>query len=227
MTSFGVGPAEIRAARILWLTRKHRLSSDGFFDPKIVPVAEVPALRSGKPVAEPPTTKRQRKLLPSHNLTAARQIGLARQSGSHGFMEEDEAMTRLFMVCVAAAVMLASHGSRAEFQIAGQTEGVSQNSVRAEPANVSLRQRRPVAPQRVGPALASGFGHQVTLSFAVRQVVPKGIAVTFSGDLEPDTVIVDWQGGRPWPDVLRGLVRQPGLQVAFRPGAVLITRPPT
>ena len=136
-------------------------------------------------------------------------------------------MVRLFMVCTTAAVMLGSHGSRAEFQIAGQTEGAAQNSVRSEPADVSLRQRRPVVPRRVGPALASGFGHQVPLSFAVRQVVPKGVAVTFSDDLEPDTVIVDWQGGRPWPEVLRGLVRQPGLQVAIRPGAVLIRRAPT
>ena len=227
MTSFGVGPAAIRAARILWLTRAHRSSSDGFFDPKTVPLTEVPTLRFGKPVAKPPTTNRWRKLSLNHDPMATRQIGLARQSGSHGFMEEDEAMIRLFMVCVAAAVMLGSHGSRAEFQMAGQTEGTSQNSARAEPADVPLRQRRPVVPQRVGPALASGFGHQVTLSFAVRQVVPKGIAVTFSGDLEPDTVMVDWRGGRPWPDVVRGLVRQSGLQVAFRPGAVLITRPPT
>jgi len=67
----------------------------------------------------------------------------------------------------------------------------------------------------------------VPLSFAVRQVVPKGVAVTFSDNLEPDTVIVDWQGGRPWPEVLRGLMRQPGLQVAIRPGSVLIRRPPT
>ena len=136
-------------------------------------------------------------------------------------------MVRLFMVCTTAAVMLGSHGSRAEFQIAGQTEGVSENGVRFEPAGMSLRQHRPVVPRRVGPALALGFGHQVTLSFAVRQVVPKGIAVTFSGDLDPDMVTVDWHGGRPWPEVLRGLVRQPGLEVAFRPGAVLIRRPPT
>lgn len=136
-------------------------------------------------------------------------------------------MIRLFMVCLAAAVVLGAAGSHAEFQIAGQTEGASQNSVGSEPADVSLRQHRHVVPQRVGPALALGFGHQVTLSFAVRQVVPKGIAVTFSGDLEPDTVTVDWQGGRPWPETLRGLVRQAGLQVAFRPGVVLIRRAPT
>lgn len=136
-------------------------------------------------------------------------------------------MMRLFMVCTTAMAMLGSHGSRAEFQIAGQTVGSSRNSAQAEPADVSLRRLRPVVPKRVGPALASGFGRQVPLWFAVRQVVPKGVAVTFLGDLQPDTVTVDWQGGRPWPEVLRGLVRHPGLQVAFRPGAVLIKRPPT
>ena len=135
-------------------------------------------------------------------------------------------MIRMFMVCAAAAVMLGGSESHAEFQISGQIGGGAPQGGTAEPAAVSLRQRRPVVPQRMGPPLATGFGRQVPLSFAVRQVVPKGITVTYSEDLEPDAVTVDWQGGRPWPEVLRGLVRQPGLRVAFRPGAVLISRPP-
>lgn len=48
----------------------------------------------------------------------------------------------------------------------------------------------------------------------------------FARDLDSDDVIVDWQGGRPWPDVLRTLLRQPGLLVTFSSTAVLIAHPP-
>lgn len=103
---------------------------------------------------------------------------------------------------------------------------MAQTDTATEPVDAPMRQRRPALPQQIGPALAAGFGREVPLSFAVRQVVPTGVSVTFAGDVEPDAVLVDWQGGRPWPDVLRYLLRRAGLQAAFRPGAVFIKRPP-
>ena len=42
--------------------------------------------------------------------------------------------------------------------------------------------------------------------------------------LAPETVLVDWTGGRPWPDILRSALRPIGLQVTFRSGSVLIER---
>ena len=75
-----------------------------------------------------------------------------------------------------------------------------------------------------GPAVAYGFGHQVSLAFAARQIVPQGVKVSFGQALDPETVLVDWKGGRPWPDVLRSTLRPGGLLATFRSGTVRIER---
>ncbi|NVN38384.1 hypothetical protein [Komagataeibacter swingsii] len=57
--------------------------------------------------------------------------------------------------------------------------------------------------------IASGYGKQVPLGFAVRQIVPHGVRVVFVADVDT-SVPVDWQGGREWNKVLATTVAQAG-----------------
>lgn len=98
------------------------------------------------------------------------------------------------------------------------------NSVNSPEASAVRPSMARAAPRGPGSPLAYGFGRQVPLAFALRQIVPKGVAVGFADDLDPEAVVVDWNGGRPWPDVLRSMLRQPGLQATFKTGSVLIER---
>lgn len=59
-------------------------------------------------------------------------------------------------------------------------------------------------PQRASHAHffeARGYGHQVPLGFAVRQIVPRGVSISFRGDVDR-RCLVDWVGGRGWNKVL-------------------------
>ena len=114
--------------------------------------------------------------------------------------------------------------SRAEFQLAGS--GASMPSPQPAPSSTERDDRpaRTRAPARTGPALAQGFGHQVPLAFAVRQIVPASVKVSFGDGIDAEVLLVDWKGGRPWSDVLSSTLRPPGLLATFRPSAVLIER---
>ena len=70
--------------------------------------------------------------------------------------------------------------------------------------------------------MAVGFGHDVPLSFAVRQVIPAHLKVAF-GDGVDRSVLVSWKGGRPWNEVLRAAVNPLGLHVTLSPGIVRIS----
>ena len=47
-------------------------------------------------------------------------------------------------------------------------------------------------------AIAIGFGTDVPVMFAVRQIVPAGIAVRYGSRLDEEA-LVSWAGGRPRP----------------------------
>jgi len=70
--------------------------------------------------------------------------------------------------------------------------------------------------------VAHGFGQQVPLAFAARQIVPPGIKTTFGPGVD-QAALVDWSGGRPWIEVLRGAIQPLGLHVTVRWMAISIT----
>ncbi|WP_161915299.1 hypothetical protein [Methylosinus sp. C49] len=70
--------------------------------------------------------------------------------------------------------------------------------------------------------LARGFGTAIPLSFAVRQIVPAPIKVSFTHEADRNA-IVDWRGGRAWPSVLRDAIRPLGLRAIVRERVVSIT----
>ena len=68
-----------------------------------------------------------------------------------------------------------------------------------------------------------GFGNQVPLAFAIRQIVPAGVAVRYGPGADP-AILVDWKGGAPWDQVLKASVKQAGLRVIVTWHAVQIRK---
>ncbi len=60
--------------------------------------------------------------------------------------------------------------------------------------------------------MTAGYGHQVPLSFAIRQIVPSGVRVTYGAGVDPGEA-VDWQGGREWNKVLATTVSPLGERI--------------
>ena len=71
--------------------------------------------------------------------------------------------------------------------------------------------------------LAQGFGDQVPLSFAVRQIVPRAVRVTYGPGADPDA-LVDWKGGQGWNRVLFRAVHPLGLRLVMTYMAVQIRK---
>ena len=96
------------------------------------------------------------------------------------------------------------------------------------PPNAAAADQRPAPrkarrPHLLDPATptARGFGTHIPLSFAVRQIVPSPIKVTY-GRSANQSALVDWQGGRKWTRVLRDAVRPLGLHLKIHKANVLI-----
>jgi hypothetical protein len=70
-------------------------------------------------------------------------------------------------------------------------------------------------------AVAQGFGDQVPLAFAIRQIVPSTIKVQFGKSVD-QTALVDWKGGQQWNVVLWSAIHPLGLHLVLKEGAVWI-----
>ena len=69
--------------------------------------------------------------------------------------------------------------------------------------------------------MADGFGDQVPLSFACRQIIPPAVKVTLGPGADPNA-LVDWKGGDTWNHVLRDAVKPLGLHLVMTTMAVEI-----
>ena len=69
--------------------------------------------------------------------------------------------------------------------------------------------------------MADGFGDQVPLSFACRQIIPPAVKVTLGPGADPKA-LVDWKGGDTWNHVLRDAVKPLGLHLVMTTMAVEI-----
>ncbi len=108
---------------------------------------------------------------------------------------------------------------------ATNTDAPSPPSAAAAPAATDLQPtpRKALRAHLHDPATptARGFGTHIPLSFAVRQIVPSPIKVTY-GRSANQAALVDWQGGRKWTVVLRDAVRPLGLHLKIHKANVLI-----
>ena len=74
------------------------------------------------------------------------------------------------------------------------------------------RHRAQLARPRPRIPLAQGFGNEVPLSFAARQIVPPGIAIRLGPGVDADAPVT-WAGGGPWNQVLATAVAPLGYRV--------------
>ncbi|VTZ27709.1 conserved exported hypothetical protein [Methylocella tundrae] len=78
-------------------------------------------------------------------------------------------------------------------------------------------------PHPGNPSVARGFGSQIPLAFAVRQIVPSRIKVLY-GPGADQNALVDWQGGKRWSIVLAEAVRPLGLRIHVEARGVTIAQ---
>ena len=82
---------------------------------------------------------------------------------------------------------------------------------------------RPEGPATVHWKVARGFGDDVPLAFACRQIVPPAVKVTFGPGANPQR-FVSWKGGDTWNNVLRDAVKPIGLRLVMTYMAVEIRK---
>ena len=127
-----------------------------------------------------------------------------------------------------AAIALAP-SARADFTIVGTAPAVKPSPpATAEPPKVPPPQvdNNPSAARHRAPpqsALAQGFGERISLSFAVKQIVPLSVKVTYGRGVDP-AALVDWKGGAAWDRVLLAAVNPLGLHLVITGKAVEIRK---
>ena len=84
---------------------------------------------------------------------------------------------------------------------------------------------RVAAPSRRPGVLptAKGFGEQISLRFAARQIVPSDVALAIADNVDT-TTNVSWQGGRPWNQVLLDVLKPLNLRLTITSNTALISR---
>jgi len=122
-------------------------------------------------------------------------------------------MKLLTLVATAIALCLITTEVKAEFLLQGADLPESSATPEESPA---------VKPHVQLPTpIAHGFGSQVPLAFAVRQIVPAKVRVRYGQHVDRNS-LVDWKGGKPWPDTLRSAVKPLNLRVEATSSAVSV-----
>ena len=86
-----------------------------------------------------------------------------------------------------------------------------------------LRRLRPEQGAKPRFHAAVGFGTDIPLAFAARQIVPAGVEVRYGAGIDED-VPVSWTGGRSWNRVLADAVAPLRLRITVGTRTVLISR---
>ena len=120
---------------------------------------------------------------------------------------------RLTCLILATAGLVTS--ANAEFVMVSQpaAEIDARDPAPAPAANPGRKSLNPTLRRPPPQPVVAGFGDQVPLSFAVRQIVPARFQVAFGETVDSDTP-VDWKGGKPWRPTLSDAVRPLGLTVS-------------
>lgn len=129
-------------------------------------------------------------------------------------------MRPLLALGFTAAFLAAAPPVRAELLMGGNSNPTPATAAIAAPSlpPVAAPSRRP----GVLPA-AKGFGEQISLRFAARQIVPSDVALAIADNVDT-TTNVSWQGGRPWNQVLLDVLKPLNLRLTITSNTALISR---
>ena len=111
------------------------------------------------------------------------------------------------LILTTLVTLLATAQARADFVMSAPSPPEAPSAAVGQPS--ARPNHLPVRTH--GPAVAQGFGRRVPLAFAVRQIVPPSVRVTYGPDVDTSAP-VDWTGGAPWDQVLRAAVEPLGLR---------------
>lgn len=136
-------------------------------------------------------------------------------------------MRPLRTIVTLLAVAMAPPAAYADFVVTGAPAsqsvpagtpggGVRGPGVIADEPHLDAGDRRPaLAPRsliRERPRIVVGFGDEVPLSFACRQIVPANVTVNYGPGADPG-MLVTWKGGDAWPRVLSNAIKPLGLRM--------------
>ena len=124
--------------------------------------------------------------------------------------------------CLILAAISLVAPARAEFVLAPPPTSAESHAHTPQALPTKLHSK----PHRSAPdPPLAGFGTDIPLSFAIRQIVPSRFQVSFAYSVDKDAP-VDWNGGKPWLVTLSDAVRPLGLTVSVA-GATVTIAPPT
>ncbi len=117
------------------------------------------------------------------------------------------------LTCLILATVGLVTSANAEFVMVSQPAAEIDARDPAPAANLRPKSTSPTLRRPAPQSIVAGFGDQVPLSFAVRQIVPPRFQVAFGETVNSDTP-VNWKGGKPWRATLSDAVRPLGLTVS-------------
>jgi hypothetical protein len=127
---------------------------------------------------------------------------------------------RIPIILTALSAITVSPAAHADFVITSTPPAADSLPVSEAPPKVSVPANHSVPPRF---KTAYGFGNQVPLSFAVRQIVPSTIYVTYGRGADRSS-LVDWKGGQSWNRALLDAVKPLGLRLVIGDRAVEIRK---
>jgi hypothetical protein len=126
--------------------------------------------------------------------------------------------TRIILTALTAATLSAA--AHADFVITSTPPASDSPLASQVPLKTPAPANHPTPPRF---EMAYGFGDQIPLSFAARQIVPPTVKVTYGPGADPNA-LVDWKGGQTWNRVLLTAVKPLGLRLVFTHTAVEIRK---
>jgi hypothetical protein len=131
----------------------------------------------------------------------------------------------ILLAFFAAMLLVEGHPARADFVV----KSPAPTAVASQPVTMApivdpedLAAKMPHKPAWHW-TLARGFGNNVPLGFACRQIVPSAVRVTYGPGASP-SMVVTWKGGKGWNEVLREAVEPIGLHLVMTHMAVEIRK---
>ena len=134
----------------------------------------------------------------------------------------------LSLACAAASLLVAPYAARADFSVVKSPPPAASQATTAVAPSMMMApivdpqdgaQAAALASKDAHPAsvhwrVAFGFGNDVPLAFACKQIVPSSVKVTYGPGVDL-TTLVTWRGGRGWNQVLKAAVKPVGLKLVM------------